>query len=324
MLLEWVGPSPDATTDAGYNAYIEDFHTKLTTVGTGVTHLAHLPDQYDMVNAGAIPTPAGTLLEYSSPLYYKFESDGNKTLYLIIQFGVYYPYDVNETHVRSICSKVTICENLGIDGVPLPKNYSNSREVNGASIVNVTHNTTYAIPTLDDPEFKYSASDSFISSNGGVLIVQSNLGMKTSHTSDYEKSVVSIMIVSEPDSYTSIGFYDVSLEYYDSMSSDPVLSLGSIEHNISAINFKGSLYSKLRTSTMLLVPRTNIMSLYSISADSQITPIKDIYYYDRGKVAGNGRTTIGAHDYWLSGLLLKSHSISGADAQQYSYAIRIS
>lgn len=323
MFLEWENPPPDAYSNEGYRLFINNFHEKITSVGTGVTHMSEISGQFDLVS-GSMPVAVVNQLVSGLPLYYKFESVGNKTLYLIISFNIY--YQTNASHTRAIFGYTGISDRL-IDGKPVLYKYNDTYGDSSVSFKCESYNTGHFFHTPANSSFRYGNGTSFISSRNGTLVIQYSMGIINEHPFDTKKSIVSIILQSKPDSFLSIGLYNIpSIILYNNINPTDYGASYYIPHSYRAamiVSCGLSNHTKNYVRSLSLQPHTNIVPVYTIDSDSDFVNMDDVYYYDSFNNKGGGIIDVGTEKFWLSSDLFEGLSITSSTTNVYSFAVRV-
>lgn len=325
MYLEWTNPAPDAQTTENYRTFVNDFHNKITTAGTNITHMSELSGQFNLVT-GVVPSPPVNTTIEGLPLYYKYDCPGCVTLYFTFRFDVY--VHTSTSRPKDILGYVAITELLDINGKPSNTKYNNV--YNSTSQVNEYYNTSYYYAhNSSDTTFRYSTSSSFLlSKDNGVLVIQYSIGTVNSSAYDLKKPIVSVMVKADETTYTSIALYESDVFRYKTgvINSDtPSYAHNHISRPAVAMCINGLHYNRNPLKNMIMPPYDNIVPIYVLDSRSKFKNITDFYYYDVRKITGSGIISIGDDSFWISGDLIETMSISGADANTalYGFAFKV-
>lgn len=318
MFLEWDNPPPDAYTDAAYRTFLQDFNDRITMTGTGITRLDGI-GQFDLVT-GVAPTPKLGSVVNGEPLYYKFESVGNITVYMIFTFSVYQAFSAG---VRNIMCLISLSDKV-YNGIPSISDVSSIS--NGQSNRNVYYNTSHYYANTADLNFRYGVGRSFLLANpsDGTLVIQYNHSMKNTATTDLRKSVCNVILNAQARSFSSIGGY-VSIANYSSMTSTDTTSYGETHSTRAAYVFDTLQfqYNMTQINILSMKPNINFIPLLFNTVSNELKSMKNIFYYDRNIITGNSIIDIGDDKLWLSGTSFENLSMTSSVSTQYGFAFKV-
>ena len=321
MIIEWDSPPPDAYSNEGYRAFIKDLHDKLTSDGTGITHMSELSGQFDLVT-GVVPIAVINKTVEGLPLYYKIETVGKKTIYIKIRFDVYL-YN-SSTHVKNIMGYVRVYDRLDSAGVPVENYYQTNG--NNTDIFNEYYNMSLSFISVVDSNFRYTGGKSVIIINDGTIVIQYCMGTKSNSTQDFNKAILSIMIESGIDYYSSIGYYNNSINNYTASmtasSSYYVIGYGGRAAFINSWGYNK--YTSGYVRSLSLQPNNSLIPISYINYKNGFSKLDNIYYYNANNIIDEGISlTVDGHDYYFLGRLIYDLSITSSDTNVYGFAIRL-
>lgn len=321
MYKEWVSPPPDAYSDSGYVAYVKSFHDNILSSGSGITHMSGIQGQFDLVY-GVRPTLVAARTVSGKPLYYKFESSGNSTVYITVSFDI---WSYNNSYIYFIFGNVSLSLTLDNNGIPEKTLLNNS--TSSSTRINQYHNTVPYLQGSGTGSNRFTSGKSLLVSNGGTLIIQHCMGMHNGGSDDVQKSGLSIIMNIKGDKLTNVALYNYTYSsvdngvYYSSSSS---YGVGFSQRIAMVMSTSGTTYS-LNTVNALTIgtPYMNFFPVSTISPNNDFLSMDGVYYYDQKLIPSEGLVTIGSNSYWLTGKLIEGLSITSSASTVHSFAFKV-
>lgn len=297
MYIEWDNPPPNADVTS-MKAYIKDIHEKIISPGTGCTVAETTVVQYNVDTDVITITDGSHFTKPTAPLIYKYESVGNKTLYIKLVFyaGKYTDYAVPLVTTARIgiwdnlvdCEKGYVYSNITIDAMVRNRFYGS-----GGSL------------TINKPSGR-----SFISNNNGVLTIFGHVNYQDNTAYDYNKALVFVHVAATPTGYIRLYEPNTSTELYYSTSvitSNDYTPYVYVAHNkratinaVKSCNINNSLY-------------TAMFPLLYIDTDGLMQHFPYTYYYARNVHTTYGISTVANKTLWLSADTLRYWNLVQSD-----------
>lgn len=325
MFLEWndcVAP----VDGASYRLFVKQIHDRITTVGSGVTHLADKDGQFDFINDVIPPNRSSTGgykigKEYTSkPLYYKFECDGFATVFISIAIA---NLAYNATYPKYHVSIVNISQRFELFNpyanhiTPINNNNQNAATSDYLSCGDSL--SVYLNPTSEI----FGNGGLLYTNNDGVLIFGFGLGTCSSGSSidAYVFPPVFIFIKSYTKGFIFHRPRQIGGIFNPNRNAvSPIQKDKFSTDSIGCLNSNGqihSIYNMINDSENSY----EFIPYYTISYDGGISVIDSIFTYSKRAISETGIIDVGGRKMYLLGNLIQTWNIGGYD--NTSFAIEV-
>lgn len=302
---EWTNPPPDLTNMANFRAFVKDLHDNITALGTGVTHLSTLPNQFDFASE-TISKVTGKLdgVAQSKPLYYKYSpNNGMKDVYIAMSF--HFLQSGTYTPVMTTRSGVWDSQAEMLSSATYLQPQSTTRHAWRWNIYN-----RYAINYNHTP----IQGKSYIINNNGTLMICSNLGYKNStETYEFSRPIMFIFVEPTEDGYKRLSHYHGNDNSFNYVNSAHTINADKHSPTFDVLKNKSIMTYYTRECMFLNSKFIDFIQCRTSTHDSEIVPINNLYYYNKNVIGGDGFVDIDGKKVFLSGNKMRGWNFGNND-----------
>ena len=299
MHKQWLSPPVKVTNPESVRAWVQDMHTQLTDTGTGISHLAHIPGQFDFLTEKISRSTTNIMTgeARSKPLYYKYESSGNNTLYIKVYFAYqgYTSYNINNSRLITK-SGVWTNEHDMIN----EQYYLRSGENTMSSMKYSSSQDTY------DGIVQFTSGDSFLINNDGTLFIAIHVGDIRDPTSSYTVTRPHFFLCVEAlaDGFNQIRHYNNAVVSNDSISSSSGTSDTSIQRTMVVTTVRDKQYAieqYLNYSNNVTSMTPSLIQVRSYDYTSMPCSFSKMFFYNKSIIGGGGFEIIEGKTVFMAG-----------------------
>lgn len=307
MHKEWVNPKVDVDNGVSFRSWVADMHSHLTADGTGITQMA-TPGQFDFITETIAAEGTTNIMKgkaMSKPLYYKYESIGNKTLYIKFKFGYFKHSTAGSDTTPTLLSKVGVWEN--IEDAIAEKPY-------------------YKFPTTIVPAMKWSTSNrrqignhipatgnSYLINNNGTLMIAIHTGFipDASVSYRYTSPLLFLYIEAKPDGFRQYRHTNGSTIEDDNVYSSGGTSITNAVYNTSILSVIRNNATEMNSQEYMYMAATSptFMQVVGYTHESELYSMNKLMYYNKSRIGGDGFTTIAGRTVYMFGETMNEYNM---------------
>lgn len=316
MYKQWTNPPLDITDGASLRAWVLDMHTQITATGTGVTHLSDIPGQFDFTTEVLSKHSSNYMIgsARSKPLYYKYESDGNNTLFI----KIYFCWHQYSTHVHpriNTKSGVWTTEDDMINEMHYVDEYTRL-------VAPMKYSSS---PNSYDGVVEQVSGDSYLINNDGTLFIAIHAGDIRGIDAPHRVTRAAFFLCVEalPNGFNQLRHYNESRESTDTIGSSGGSSVTSSQRYavLTTVVDKQFAIEKYPHETNIMQSSSaspSLIQICSYDINSNIRFFSKMFYYNRSIVGGNKLTTIDGRKVFMAGSAIDE---VGLTVENYTFAI---
>lgn len=299
MHKQWLSPPVKMTDPELVRAWVQDMHTQLTDDGTGITHLAHIPGQFDFLTETISRSTTNIMIGVarSKPLYYKYESTGNNTLYIKVYFAYqsYTSHNINESRLITK-SGVWTNEHDMIN----EQYYLRGGESTISSMKYSSSQDTYA------GTVQFTGGDSFLINNDGTLFIAIHVGDIRDPNSSYPvtRPYFFLCVEALADGFNQIRHYNNAAVSNDIISSSSGSSSTSMQRTMVLTTVRDKQYAieqYINYSNNVASMTPSLIQIRSYDHTSMPCSFSKMFFYNRSRIGGSGFEVIEGKTVFMAG-----------------------